>query len=156
MVGSGYAGELDLVGASERVRGDLLGEADLDALRPALRIEVTIRGIIAFHADAQQSLLLDCLWHGGRPCAAEDAPAASTKPSASDRETRERLRRMCICSWVSVDDQGGTVGKALEPQWLWVDERPIAGDDVRHELPRRWADAKAMPGETSGDVEARP
>src|SRR4029077_12358877 len=65
-VGSGYAGELDLVGASERVRGDLLGEADLDALRLALRIEVAIRGIIAFHADAQQSLLFDCLWRGGK------------------------------------------------------------------------------------------
>ena len=64
-IGGGYAGELDLVGASERVGGDLLGETDLDALRFALRIEVAIRGIIAFHANAQQSLLLDCLWHGG-------------------------------------------------------------------------------------------
>src|SRR5262245_29263525 len=92
---------------------------------------------------------------GGRSCASKGVPAADAKLSANDSETRKCLRRMSVCSWVSVDNQWRTISEALEPQWLGIDERPVAGDDVRHQLPRCRADAEAVSGETGGDVEAR-
>src|SRR6516164_287407 len=92
---------------------------------------------------------------GGRSCANDGVvAAASARASASDSATRECLS-MSLCSWVSVDDQGGAVCEALVPQRFGVDEWPIAGDDVRHELPRCRADAETVPGEAGGDVKAR-